>query len=98
MVLSPTPAAVPPVLLQVGDVHGCYDALLNLLDEVQYTPLVDNLILVGDLVDKGPKSQQVGAWSACMLSAIGQKPAGQQCTHNAACVAVKTSSAFNYWP
>jgi len=41
-------------------VHGCYDALLELLSKVQYKPRHDNLILVGDLVDKGPKSQQVG--------------------------------------
>jgi Icc-related predicted phosphoesterase len=56
--------AVSCAWLQVGDVHGCYDALLNLLETVQYTPRVDNLILVGDLVDKGPKSREVGAWFA----------------------------------
>jgi predicted phosphodiesterase len=45
--------------MQVGDIHGCYDALLELLRKVQYQPRHDNLILVGDLVNKGPKSQQV---------------------------------------
>lgn len=44
---------------QVGDVHGCYDALLALLHRVKYQPRHDNLLLVGDLVGKGPKSQQV---------------------------------------
>lgn len=65
--LVPTLVTVLSAWLQVGDVHGCYDALLNLLETIQYTPRIDNLILVGDLVDKGPKSQQVGAWSVCML-------------------------------
>jgi hypothetical protein len=47
--------------LQVGDVHGCYDQLVELLQKVQYKPRHDNLILVGDLVNKGPKSQQVSS-------------------------------------
>jgi hypothetical protein len=40
-------------------VHGCCDVLLELLRKLEYQPRVDNLILVGDLVGKGPKSQQV---------------------------------------
>jgi hypothetical protein len=75
-----------PVRLQVGDVHGCYDALLDLLEKVQYTPRVDNLILVGDLVDKGPKSQEVGVctnWSACILGDIGQKGGSNKPVSNA---------------
>ena len=41
--------------------HGCYDTLVALLQKVEYRPRHDNLILVGDLVNKGPKSQQVSA-------------------------------------
>lgn len=48
---------------QVGDVHGCYDQLVELLRKVQYKPRHDNLILVGDLVNKGPKSQQASTHS-----------------------------------
>lgn len=50
---------------QVGDIHGCYDTLLELLRKLEYRPRHDNLILVGDLVNKGPKSQQVGAVRCC---------------------------------
>jgi len=39
----------------VGDIHGCYDELLELLDQanIQENDLV---ISVGDIVDRGPKS------------------------------------------
>jgi len=40
----------------VGDLHGCYDELQLLLDEVRFAPSQDFLYLVGDLVARGPKS------------------------------------------
>ena len=39
----------------VGDVHGCYDELRELLDQLQFEPDRDVLISVGDIVDRGPK-------------------------------------------
>lgn len=41
-------------LLVVGDIHGCRDELLELLEKANYTHGLDNLVLAGDLVDKGP--------------------------------------------
>jgi predicted phosphodiesterase len=43
----------------IGDVHGCMDELTDLLEEVGYTEENDTVILVGDLVDKGPYSLEV---------------------------------------
>lgn len=40
----------------VGDVHGCPDELGDLLDRVRYAQGVDALLLVGDLVARGPDS------------------------------------------
>lgn len=40
----------------VGDVHGCGDELGDLLDKTRYAQGVDTLILVGDLVARGPDS------------------------------------------
>ena len=42
----------------VGDIHGCYDELEDMLAEVNFGPS-DRLISVGDLITKGPKSREV---------------------------------------
>jgi len=47
-------------VLVIGDVHGCYDELQDLLELSGYTwnPSDWTLIFVGDLVNKGPKSAE----------------------------------------
>lgn len=42
----------------IGDIHGCYDELEDLLAEVQFAA-DDRLVSVGDLITKGPKSREV---------------------------------------
>ena len=44
--------------LVIGDVHGCVDELSNLLSACEHGP-VDQVVLVGDLVAKGPDSPGV---------------------------------------
>lgn len=48
----------------VGDVHGCFDMLSDLLDEVEFDTSEDRLFSVGDLVDRGEKSADVLQWIA----------------------------------
>ncbi len=48
--------------LVVGDVHGCLDELLALLAAAGRTP-DDRVVLVGDLVAKGPNSAGVVRWA-----------------------------------
>ena len=45
--------------LIVGDIHGCLDEFRELLQLAQYRPETDRLILLGDLIDKGPYSVDV---------------------------------------
>lgn len=41
----------------VGDIHGCFDKLDRALEDVCFDPMVDRLFCVGDLVDRGPRSE-----------------------------------------
>ncbi|MDN8543162.1 bis(5'-nucleosyl)-tetraphosphatase (symmetrical) ApaH [Erwinia sp. DT-104] len=43
----------------IGDIHGCYDELRSLLDQVAFDPARDSLWLTGDLVARGPASLEV---------------------------------------
>jgi hypothetical protein len=46
------------MLIIIGDIHGCYDELRDLLDRIG--PSRDDAIIsVGDLVDRGPRSLEV---------------------------------------
>lgn len=46
----------------VGDIHGCFDRLLDFLKVIDFDKKVDRLFSVGDLCDRGPNSDQVMGW------------------------------------
>ena len=43
----------------IGDIHGCYNTLLSLLDEVKVDYSSDKLIFLGDYIDRGLYSREV---------------------------------------
>jgi diadenosine tetraphosphatase ApaH/serine/threonine PP2A family protein phosphatase len=47
-----------PRTIVVGDLHGCYDELEELLEKVEFSE-DDQVICVGDLITKGPKNKEV---------------------------------------
>ncbi len=58
----------------IGDVQGCDQALGRLLAEIGFSPSRDNLVILGDLVNRGPQSLAVlrrlrgyGASAQCLL-------------------------------
>jgi hypothetical protein len=46
-------------LIFIGDVHGCKDELLELLDKVGFNKQTDHVIPTGDVISKGPDSIRV---------------------------------------
>lgn len=46
----------------VGDIHGCFTKLAEQLEAMIFDPTKDRLFCVGDLVDRGPESDQYEEW------------------------------------
>ena len=46
-------------LYLIGDVQGCDEPLQQLLDDIAFSPSRDTLVLLGDLVNRGPASVEV---------------------------------------
>jgi serine/threonine protein phosphatase 1 len=55
--------------LVIGDVHGCHDELLELLDRAAVSS-EDRVVSVGDLVDRGPQPAEVVAWFRARPGAV----------------------------
>lgn len=43
-------------MIVIGDIHGCYNTFMALLEKL---PKDEEIVLCGDMVDRGPKSKQV---------------------------------------
>jgi serine/threonine protein phosphatase 1 len=43
----------------VGDIHGCFDKLYALMDKIPIDYAQDQLIFIGDYIDRGPSSVEV---------------------------------------
>jgi serine/threonine protein phosphatase 1 len=55
----------------IGDVHGCLDMLKRLLDKIPWRPGQDELIFIGDCIDRGGNSKGV---VDCIIDLIRNYP------------------------
>ena len=62
-----------PVTYALGDVHGCYDSLQALLARLPFDPEVDHLWMVGDLINRGPKSLKTLRWARDLEAQMGER-------------------------
>ena len=58
----------------VGDLQGCCDAFERLLADIGFSPSRDHLVVLGDLVNRGPQSlatlrrlRELGDAATCLL-------------------------------
>ncbi|KAB2889294.1 MAG: diadenosine tetraphosphatase, partial [Kofleriaceae bacterium] len=54
----------------IGDIQGCMASLERLLAAIEYRPERDRLWLVGDLVNRGPRSADVLRWARAQGDAV----------------------------
>ncbi len=67
-------------LYLIGDVQGCAAPLTRLLDSIAFSPSRDTLVLLGDLVNRGPDSLSV-LREVCALGASAQSLLGNHDLH-----------------
>ncbi|MGD8392860.1 MAG: metallophosphoesterase family protein, partial [Desulfobacterales bacterium] len=46
-------------IFAVGDIHGCYEKLFALMDKLPVDMARDQLLFIGDYIDRGPSSIEV---------------------------------------
>lgn len=54
----------------VGDVQGCFEELMALVRIIEFDASVDRMVLLGDLVNRGPDSLSVLRWAHCSQAAV----------------------------
>lgn len=47
----------------VGDIHGCYDQFITLKNRIESQDVEAHFILVGDIIDRGPKVMDMLHWA-----------------------------------
>jgi serine/threonine protein phosphatase 1 len=45
-------------ILAISDIHGYYNEFIQLLEKAEYNPSEDKLIILGDMIDRGPESHK----------------------------------------
>ena len=58
-------------IIAIGDIHGCYYTLINLLDKIKYNKEYDIIIFLGDYIDRGKHSYEVVSYLCSLQRDVG---------------------------
>lgn len=58
-------------LIAIGDIHGCFHTLKDLLSKIEYTSETDTLVFVGDYIDRGYYSCEVVSFLKELQEKVG---------------------------
>ncbi|MBQ0066189.1 MAG: serine/threonine protein phosphatase [Firmicutes bacterium] len=56
----------------IGDVHGCYTEMIQLIDKINSVDSSAQFIFVGDFVDRGPSTKEVLDWCLSNITLTGK--------------------------
>lgn len=56
----------------IGDVHGCYDEMIALINKIESSDKNAEIMFVGDFIDRGPKVWETLEWMMNNVSADGK--------------------------
>lgn len=60
--------------IAIGDIHGCYDVTVELVEKVVcFDPGSDQLIFIGDYIDRGPDSKKVVSYVSALKNKYPQQ-------------------------
>ena len=59
-------------IIAIGDIHGCYHTLMNILDRVKYDKNKDTIIFLGDYIDRGKHSYEVVSYLISLQKEVGK--------------------------
>ncbi len=57
----------------IGDIHGCYNQLLEILEKVHFDEEADRFISLGDLMDRGPEPYSVFSYIKELKQRMGDR-------------------------
>jgi serine/threonine protein phosphatase 1 len=49
----------PEKIFAVGDIHGCFERLVRLIDRIHLDEKSDTIVFLGDYINRGPQSREV---------------------------------------
>lgn len=56
----------------VGDVHGCYDDFISLIEYIENNDSTASFILLGDIIDRGPNVMKMLLWAMDNVTVDGK--------------------------